>query len=448
MPIPEHTTHTELGCEGGSKSRCHPRTDDVKQSTFSSGDGQLAKMLGRKAPCKVKCIQEKALCKKVSIRSWIPSGSRHVNSSEEAGGLHSAPPMLWSHFGGRSEWLRLMLENALGYKTGSIVMSNQISIQDTPVGLIDTFLPVKGEKKKSDVINLDLRHGCEMSALAILVEPIQISSGIDEKDGEFIQEYSKQISPSCLSWPKFAQVIAVVRNPYDSIWQQYHTQWLVKKDPSFATEVQFSDSLGHKLALNFIGDSDSIDEFKMFAIKHANSWNGVHTDLIKYKQRHDSVFLLRFEDLDQNIDDTGSEALIKLSHFLGLNEPSANRLHCSYVSSKGALMKELNPLQKASSMDSLYEGLITCRMWTIFSRTAIQLGYLRPFNHMACFQMNEGSTVQSRSAITEASVTMLNNEQEEILGEVDFIVECGYFRWLLDASETLQTWLKNCGRVQ
>lgn len=482
LPIPEHTIHSD-NLPSMVDSKVKGKESTRIKNTYSHGDGQLAKtLLGRQLPCKVKCIQEKALCKKVSTKAWIPTGSRpphsnnddisHLKNNEEIvnndkiqGGLHSSPPMIWSYL--ESDWLRSMFENTFGYKTGSIIMTSTKNIQDDQTSVPLVVEPVKnGEQKKKknvkEVVDLDLRHGCHKSAMGIFTESSLTSiSSLTNFDSQTTNEKAllqqqqpplNLISPSCLRWKKFQHVVAIIRNPYDTIWQQYHIKWLLKKDPTFFRSSIFSDSISNKLALNFIGDGDSIEEFKTFAIMNANIWNKVHIDLLKYKKnqnkkvnQQEKLFILKYENLIDNNNGMGDNDMLKLSQFLGLNKPSTNRLHCSYVSSKTALLKSLNPLQKASSMDSLYEGLITCQMWSIFNQTATLLGYSNPLNQMACFHMKN---VKLSNSITETSVNMLNNLVQDD-GNVDLVVKCSWFRWLMsDQSELLQDWMTHCASAQ
>lgn len=84
-------------------------------------------------------------------------------------------------------------------------------------------------------------------------------------------------------------------------------------------------------------------------------------------------------------------------------------------------------------MDQLYEGMTTCKMWSLFGATATHLGYPRPFNDMPC-----DSVFESASSLSQSSSNKASDSKNEV-------TSCGWFHWAETAAEQpLEQWVGTC----
>jgi len=383
LPSPERTKVSDLKQYNGESNKGFGTHSKDKGN--GNGESMLARTFGRPEPCKVKCIKEKATCQREAQRVLVTDSQRKIKLR------HSRPPMLWSFQGTSSIWGRLMFEYALAHVTGSVTK---------PRVLESEMLSHPSGFKVS---------GCSDSAIAIAASAFDFPSSSNA-----VEQETSPPSPSCLQLPAFVAAIAIVREPYHAIWASFHAHWTALKGGS----TQLTTSTNIRLKFNFMSEQELL-RFTTFAISQARYWSEAHADLLAYHAQYpEAVHLLRYEALADET--TALEALKGCATFLGLDPPSATRVRCASVLAKRTLARELSPSQALTSMDQLYEGVTTCKMWALFGPQASALGYPEPFNRMPC---QEPSTAASPSE--EAS--------------------CGWFRWGIHGKDQpLDAWLKAC----
>mmetsp|Transcript_66457 Transcript_66457/g.114224 ORF Transcript_66457/g.114224 Transcript_66457/m.114224 type:complete len:326 (+) Transcript_66457:2-979(+) len=325
--------------------------------------------------------------------------------------------MFWAFPGSRHAWARLMLEYGLGYVTGTL---------DSDAN--ESLLMSHPEATAGLTCDLDSK-----SALAIYVAPV------DPSDDQSSERLKASLSPACLQLPPFKLAIALVRNPYDSVWQEFHRKWSAQRIGSgVATPGQVQ-----RLAFTFMSDEE-LDRFAVFAVRMAGFWESSHSDLVSFQRRKPaSLHLLRYEELaaagnvgGEQGDASVAGALGGLAEFLGLDRPDKDRVHCAAVLAKRALVRDLTEQQKASSMDQLYEGMTTCKMWALFGHTAKTLGYPKPFNDMPCALFAKPGGGEG----SKAAAAALRGKEEEV-------TSCGWFHWAEAGGEQpLERWVNSCIR--
>jgi len=384
LPNPERTKVSDLQqyLEGGKKSF----GTHSKDKGSGSGESMLARTFGRPEPCKVQCIKEKAMCQREVQRLFVTDSQRKTSLH------HSRPPMLWSFQGTSSIWGRLVFEYALGHVTGSVTK---------PRALESEMLSHPSGSKVA---------GCSDNAIAIAASAFDFPSNVNA-----IEREASSLSPSCVQLPSFEAAIAIIREPYHAIWASFHAHWTALKGGS----AQLTTSTNVRLKFNFMSEQELI-RFTTFAINQARHWSEAHADLLAYQTQYpQALHLLRYEALAD--EKTALDALTGSAKFLGLDPPSVTRVRCAMVLAKRTLARELSPSQALTSMDQLYEGVTTCKMWALFGPQAIALGYPEPFNRMPC--------------------------QEPITPTVPSKVSCGWFRWGIHGKDqALEKWLKSCSK--
>jgi hypothetical protein len=256
---------------------------------------------------------------------------------------------------------------------------------------------------------------CDDAVVAFAVQPINVKSGRE------VDALRSQLSLACLRRLPFTAAIVVLRDPYAAIWAEFHRTWSASRAGADASPGQVQ-----RLAFSFMSDEE-LGRFAVFAIRMAAFWEVAHTDMLRFRARSpDEVLLVRHEDLASGDETTGAAALQRIALFLGLDMGSSpnrafveGRAHCAFVLARRGLARDLTPQQQLTSMDQLYEGVTTCKMWALFGRVATELGYREPFNRMPCVEAAEAPLQE--------------------------VATCGWFQWALGSqSQDLGDYLGSC----
>lgn len=564
------------------RSKKSPQEQDDEAMNF------LAKQFGgRQEPCKVKCIKERTRCGRIATRSPIRAASRPRPLSASAekkldardGKLvrHEAAPMLWTFPGGFGHlWVRLLLEYGLGFFTGSVEAKSNSTA--APAASLTSSFEVavmkhneaerQSSPSPSGSVGADDTEHCSNTAMVVHLQPMVVtapeffakessSSTPNFPNAPYryaqpapfsAERVKQQLAPSCLLRGPFRAAVVVLRNPYRSIWAEYHRHWATQRLAEMSAQaeaqtavkrqrppqVQKRDETPHaspiekrkkkkdgkprnksddevmsqrvqKLAFSFMTDQE-LERFSVQALKMANFWAAAHADLLRFRDQSNDksdrgkggsglgvVHFLRYEDLEpfQNggfgEDDlhikSNAEGLARkqmaaqaafdgVASFLGLENidgttigrtskafsaaaeatgqhgqqnkryphnrkknaqgagsisaavvPS-ERIKCAFELAKRALRRDLTMTQQITSMDQLYEGVTTCKMWAIFGDVATALGYTEPINGMPCLL----GTTSHTGNITGHRAT--RDHSGSAGREVD---TCGWFRWALSS---------------
>jgi hypothetical protein len=383
LPTPERTQISDLQHYSGDGKKGFGTYS--KDKGKGGGESMVARTFGRPEPCKVKCIQEKAKCQREAQRLLVTASQRKAKLR------HDRPPLLWSFQGTNSVWARSVLEYGLACVTGSVTAPRTLESEALSHPEVAKAL------------------GCGDTAIVIAATALDFHA-----DASAAERESSSLAPSCMQLPAFVAAIAFIREPYHAIWASFHAHWMSLKGGSAHT----STSTAVRLKFNFMTDQE-LARFARFVVSQARHWSEAHADLLAFQARSpQALHLLRYEAMTDET--TAADALAEAAAFLGLDLPSADRVRCALMLAKRALARELSPAQALTSMDQLYEGVTTCKMWALLGTQATSLGYTEPFNRMPC---------QGPSAPRPGEAS------------------CGWFRWGFDArDQPLASWLNTCSK--
>jgi len=268
---------------------------------------------------------------------------------------------------------------------------------------------------------------------ALLVHAPASSFAASQHRMQELADLALRMAPMCRHLTSFPAAVVVTRNPYTAIWAEFYHQWVSRytarlqqeKQPASAAGVSATETGGSniRLVFNFMTDSD-LDLFSAKAVGLAGTWRRAHLAVLQYRQhRPEEILTIRSEDLEATLrGDEGKTAatIHAIADFLGVPQPSSERLHCASVLAQRALAKELTPQQAATSKDQLYDGKTVCKMWSIFGDIATELGYTEPFGRMPC----GGQFMETSSDETDS---------------------CGWFQWRLSSpDQQVSDWIRDC----
>eukprot|EP01038_Epipyxis_sp_PR26KG_P005346 gene5346-7417_t len=244
------------------------------------------------------------------------------------------PPALFTFPGSGNTWCRLLIEFGSGIYSGS--MYNDASLY--------SILP--GEAV------------CNNSVSVIKAHPTYQTN----------RRATLTSSPSgCFKGKlySFRKAVLLLRDPFASIWSTY--QFLsVKSHVDGILRQKFNRA-----------------DFEMRAIelskRYANMWFFEYPELNKWLPDGEKGSLfIRFEDLVNKT--SRNDALYSIISFIDLNS-SNERIACSFVLSQQAKRKT-NSTNMINADDGFTSDLV-CRMWAIFGRYALKVGY-KPYKNIDC----------------------------------------------------------------
>lgn len=409
---------------------------DFRTRSSDNGAG-LADAFEHHEPCKIKCIQEKQKCHRLTTRSLF--------TEEERKRLrYDRPPLLWHFPGSEPLWLRLFLELATRRFTASLLPEGSEAVRTGAASVLkhptsnSSIPPSTSTSSSSSSLSTSspFESASSLSCAdgsSLLVHASATALSPLEHPGGAVGDREARIQPPCRSLPPFATTVAVVRNPYQGVWAEYYHQWMNVNHPAPPGPRKGPLPRGPPVpvVLKFMR-ADDLDSFSARAVRLAAVWRRTHADLLAFRSRRpDAVHVLRFEDLlaARSGDlDSAAAALASLADFLGIPRPTHDLVHCAVVLGQRALTRDLSPQQKATSQDQLYDGATVCKMWAIFGDVATALGYDQPFNHMPCESLSSSTSARAE-AKAEADV-------------------CGWFQWMRQGAETgLGQWARRCAAM-
>lgn len=136
---------------------------------------------------------------------WTSEASAHAPTKQHRADVETipAPPLLWAFPGSGAPWVRLVIEYTTGHLTGSV--------KADPI--VAPLLP--GEA-----------HGCDRGVL--LLHADAAATKLNRIETSPIK-YVCNTKPSNLG-AKFTRVVALVRNPYDTVWEAFLREAYRKHD--------------------------------------------------------------------------------------------------------------------------------------------------------------------------------------------------------------------------
>ena len=238
------------------------------------------------------------------------------------------PPMLYTFPGSGNTWGRLLIEYATGIYSGSVY--NDKSLLEVLPG----------------------EFTCNFQVSVIKVHP-HTHPGIELVDGTFNSDDHKCMRSNLR---KFERALLLVRDPFDSIWSEY--------------QRRFTQN-------HVLGIKNSTFDWYRWTANAANLATGYfemwayHYAAIERRLRQSDILFLRYEDLKSR--DKRVDALRKITDFLHV-KASDERLECAFIQAENPQAHRRIDVS-AMTKDVAYTRPITCRMWALFGRFALRVGY-------------------------------------------------------------------------
>lgn len=194
---------------------------------------------------------------------------------------------------------------------------------------------------------------CNFQVSVIKVHP-HTHPGIELVDGSFNSDDHKCIKSN---FRKFERALLLVRDPFDSIWSEYQRRF----------------SQNHVLGIR----NETFDWYRWTA-NAANLANGYfemwayHYSAIERTLRQRDIMFLRYEDLKSKT--RRVETLRKVAEFLHV-KANPERLECAFLLAENShAHRRIDPATMMTK-DIAYTRQITCRMWALFGKFALRVGY-------------------------------------------------------------------------
>ena len=238
------------------------------------------------------------------------------------------PPMLYTFPGSGNTWGRLLIEYATGVYSGSVY--NDKSLLEVLPG----------------------EFTCNFQVSVIKVHP-HTHPGIELVDGTFNSDEHKCMRSNLR---KFERALLLVRDPFDSIWSEY--------------QRRFTQN-------HVLGIKNSTYDWYRWTANAANLATGYfemwahHYAAIERRLRQNDILFIRYEDLKSR--DKRVETLRKITDFLHV-KASDERLECAFIQAENPQAHRRIDVS-AMTKDVAYTRPITCRMWALFGRFALRVGY-------------------------------------------------------------------------
>jgi hypothetical protein len=254
---------------------------------------------------------EKLECDLYRNRTFVPKALQHH------------PPFLWTFPGSGSGWVRLLIEHATGYYSGS-VYGDESLLQALP-----------GE------------YACSPEVVIIKAHPTTHTFRDFEQGG-----YNHRCTINHVE-----KAIMVIRNPFDAIWSD-HNRKITRSHVGKILEKDFDRKAW-------------VMNSKRLALKYEEMWS---LSYLPFMRKHpDGYILVQYEDLINPM--IQLNLLEKIMNFL--QRPiDSKRLECAfYLANHPTVKRPKVTLDKIMQKVDAYSPALVCELWNIFQVRAKEYGY-------------------------------------------------------------------------
>ena len=280
-------------------------------------------------------------------------------------------PLLWTFPGAGNTWMRMAIEFSTGVYSGSIYGDPSLL----------PLLPGEGR--------------CDGSVIAVKAHPTHIDSFdiVAAAGGGMRLNTTRKPQYTKCAHLRFASAIAVIRDPYLSIWAEYK-RYLNWKEV-IAGRAPPSTSLACRAALHaqplhsgglLKGCFDTM-HFRQHALRLARAWKHMWFHYGRFQAEHGASSLLQvsFEDLLRPTHrvEVLDKILRALGQPAGLTEDASS---CAFALADHPATHRKRGTESqwlASVRDAYGNRTLVCQMWQGFRRRATKAGY-QPFGGVKC----------------------------------------------------------------
>mmetsp|Transcript_1582 Transcript_1582/g.2527 ORF Transcript_1582/g.2527 Transcript_1582/m.2527 type:complete len:308 (-) Transcript_1582:111-1034(-) len=259
-------------------------------------------------------------CEKYSARTVVPTH------------LQKVPPMLWTFPGSGSGWVRLLIEHATGYLSGSVY------------GDLSLVPALPGE------------FLCNKEVSIIKAHPTTHDFSIVERGN---------LGHRCRIH-HFNKAVMVVRNPYDAIWSD-HNRKITRSHVGKILEKDF-DRKAWFLNANRL------------ARKYKAMWTDSYTPFMR--RYPNGYIIVKYEDLIHP--EYQLAELKKIMDFMGY-DISDKRMQCAFFLANNPTVKRpRHTTDKVMSKSDAYSRSLVCNhIWPLVRESCAKYNY-QPYNNMNC----------------------------------------------------------------
>jgi hypothetical protein len=259
--------------------------------------------------------------------------SKYANRTVVPKGEQKAPTLLWTFPGSGSGWVRLLIEHATGYLSGSVYGD---------LSLLEHF---PGE------------YMCSKEVALIKAHPT--THDYRELERGFFNHRCKTIN-------RFDKAVMIVRNPYDAIWSD-HNRKITRSHVGKILEKDFKKK-------------EWVINAKRLANKYKIMWTESYTPFMK--QYPNGYLIIKYEDLMNP--DLQIGLLEKIMQFMG-HESSSEKMQCAfYLANHPSVKRPSYADVKVMKKSDVYNRQLVCDgLWPIVKDAAGRFDY-KPYNGMEC----------------------------------------------------------------
>jgi len=283
----------------------------------------------------------------------------------------AVPALLWTFPGAGNTWMRMAIDYSTGFYSGSIYGDPSLL----------PLLPGEGR--------------CDASVIAVKAHPTHIDSyDIVAAPGGVLRLNTSR-KPQYLKCEglRFAGAIAVVRDPYLSIWAEYkrYLNWkeVVAGRPPVASSAACRMALRNQPLHGGALLKDCFDaaHFRQHALRLARAWKHMWYHYGRFQKMADARFLqVSFEELLHPRRRAG--VLQRVLGALGRPQPLTDEeSSCAFALAEHPQIHRDRRAERQASVTSVHDAYrnatLVCQMWALFRHKAKKAGY-EPFGGVRC----------------------------------------------------------------